>query len=98
MSGSLTMGSNCDEFLSLFLFGNFIVLIISGIYVAKPNLHGLKFKYGTCNLSSVETVSTWNELPDCSCGKSCTEKYPCIKLRVSCGTNIVSLQAQAYCE
>lgn len=71
-----------DDFLNLFLLGSAIAWIVCGLYVAKPNLHGIKFEEGTCNITSVETIALWQDFPTCSCGKSCTEEYPCLTVRV----------------
>ena len=72
-----------DELLDILLLGSAVGWIIAGLYVAKPNLHGIKFEEGYCKITSVETVSNWNDLPTCSCGKSCSEAYPCVTVWVS---------------
>ena len=74
--------ANVDECLSFLLFASGIGWICAGIYIAKPNLHGIKFAERTCNITSVETISFWNNLPTCSCGKGCSEEYPCLTVRV----------------
>ena len=74
--------ADLDEFLNFILFGSAVAWICTGIYVAKPNLHGIKFEEATCNITSVETISMWDELPTCSCGKGCSEEYPCVTVRV----------------
>jgi len=73
--------ANVDDFLSFLLFASGIGWLCAGFYIAKPNLHGIKFKERTCNITSVETISLWNDLPTCSCGKGCSEEYPCLTLR-----------------
>jgi len=73
--------ANVDDFLSFLLFASGIGWICAGFYIAKPNLHGIKFAERTCNITSVETISFWNNLPSCSCGKGCSEEYPCLTVR-----------------
>ena len=72
-----------DVLLDILLFGSAVVWIYAGQGVAKPNLHGIKFEEGYCKITSVETVYNWNDLPTCSCGESCSERYPCVTVWVS---------------
>ena len=71
-----------DEFINFLLFASAVGWVCAGFYVAKPNLHGIKFEAGLCTLTSAEALSEWNDLPTCSCGKSCSEKYPCMTVKV----------------
>lgn len=70
-----------DEILAFLMVATAVAVVCCGYYVVRPNLHGIKFKEGTCNITSVESMAEWDELPTCSCGKGCSEEYPCVTVR-----------------
>lgn len=74
------MGEMTDNFFNLLIFGGGIALIVCGITIAKPNLHGLNFVEGSCSITKATTINKWDDLPTCSCGKNCNEAYPCVNV------------------
>ena len=72
------MQKEVDIVASLLIVTGSIVLIVCGVFVAKPNLHGAKFAPGLCTITASENSRSYDDMPKCSCGKNCKEEYPCL--------------------
>eukprot|EP00116_Pleurobrachia_bachei_P007710 sb/3467972/ len=61
---------------SFYIFaGGLISLVFSCLYIVRPNLHGVPFKVGLCNLTEVVETGTG----ECSCGSRCKASFPCLQ-------------------
>lgn len=65
--------------ISVFVVGCFIALVVVGVLVVGPYHHAASFVHTVCNTSGFYYPP---EEHHCACGKGCTSLYPCLEVTV----------------
>ncbi|XP_078616550.1 uncharacterized protein LOC144884886 [Branchiostoma floridae x Branchiostoma japonicum] len=67
---------------ALLAAGGAAAIIVCGVYIVKPMVetNSLEFQHTTCTTTTSSLTGQWI---DCSCGRSCSSSFPCLRMTVT---------------